>query len=327
MKVQNNITIFTGDTQNNAQAEAARANKADKSSGNQKNKTIYAGNLMTEFPLRDRIQQRRAQAQERAMKIVGEAWDGDRQIDEKISKSKDRRRELQEEIREAQDNVKCLTETQEVLAKSYGIEADSQEQQDLELLAKAQASKHVSSGIQLSEEEQERLAEISKGERTEYQKCWLELNEQSWTSRDIIFRDKLKVEKENAVIRGIREEKRKSHEMVNAQGQAEEVMEAVRDEIIGMVADEAKDHIDEEQEKREEEAEAIKEKKEEQEAILEERKEKEEELEELMEDMPVNEEVNSDSIQEEIQREIQDVVNKMNLVVEDIKGAKVDLEI
>ena len=261
------------------------------------------------------------------MKIVGEAWDGDRQIDEKISKSKDRRRELQEEIREAQDNVKCLTETQEVLAKSYGIEADSQEQQDLELLAKAQASKHVSSGIQLSEEEQERLAEISKGERTEYQKCWLELNEQSWTSRDIIFRDKLKVEKENAVIRGIREEKRKSHEMVNAQGQAEEVMEAVRDEIIGMVADEAKDHIDEEQEKREEEAEAIKEKKEEQEAILEERKEKEEELEELMEDMPVNEAMNLDSIQEEIQREIQDVVNKMNLVVEDIKGAKVDLEI
>lgn len=327
MKVQNNITIFTGDTQNNAQAEAARANKADKSSGNQKNKTIYAGNLMTEFPLRDRIQQRRAQAQERAMKIVGEAWDGDRQIDEKISKSKDRRRELQEEIREAQDNVKCLTETQEALAKSYGIEADSQEQQDLELLAKAQASKHVSSGIQLSEEEQERLAEISKGERTEYQKCWLELNEQSWTSRDIIFRDKLKVEKENAVIRGIREEKRKSHEMVNAQGQAEEVMEAVRDEIIGMVADEAKDHIDEEQEKREEEAEAIKEKKEEQEAILEERKEKEEELEELMEDMPVNEAMNLDSIQEEIQREIQDVVNKMNLVVEDIKGAKVDLEI
>lgn len=327
MKVQNNITIFTGDTQNNAQAEAARANKADKSSGNQKNKTIYAGNLMTEFPLRDRIQQRRAQAQERAMKIVGEAWDGDRQIDEKISKSKDRRRELQEEIKEAQDNVKCLTETQEALAKSYGIEADSQEQQDLELLAKAQASKHISSGIQLSEEEQERLAEISKGERTEYQKCWLELNEQSWTSRDIIFRDKLKVEKENAVIRGIREEKRKSHEMVNAQDQAEEVMEAVRDEIIGMVADEAKDHIDEEQEKREEEAEAIKEKKEEQEAILEERKEKEEELEELMEDMPVNEAMNLDSIQEEIQREIQDVVNKMNLVVEDIKGAKVDLEV
>lgn len=327
MKVQNNITIFTGDTQNNAQAGSARANKADMGSGSQNGKTIYAGNLLTEFPLRDRIQQRRAQAQERAMKIVGDAWGGDRQIDEKIGKSKERRRELQEEIKEAQDNVKCLTENQEALAKSYGIEADSQEQQDLELLAKAQASKHVSSGIQLSEEEQERLAEISKGERTEYQKYWLELNEQSWTSRDIIFRDKLKVEKENAVIRGIREEKRKSHEMVNAQGQAEKVMEAVRDEIIGMVADEAKDHIDEEQEKREEEAEAIKEKKEEREAILEERKEKEEELEELMEDMPVNEEVNSDSIQEEIQREIQDVVNKMNLVVEDIKGAKVDLEI
>ena len=139
MKVQNNITIFTGNTQNNVQAESARVNQTDKSSGGQKSKTIYAGNLLTEVPLRDRIQQRRAQAQERAMKIVGEA----------------------------QDNVKSLTESQEALSKSYGIEADSQEQQDLDLLAKAQASKHISSGVkELSEEEQERLAEISKGERT-----------------------------------------------------------------------------------------------------------------------------------------------------------------
>lgn len=325
MKVQNNITIFTGNTQNNVQAESARVNQTDKSSGGQKSKTIYAGNLLTEVPLRDRIQQRRAQAQERAMKIVGEAWGGDRKIDEEIGRSKERLKMLREEIGEAQDNVKSLTESQEALSKSYGIEADSQEQQDLDLLAKAQASKHISSGVkELSEEEQERLAEISKGERTEYQKRWLELNEQSWTSRDTIFRNKLKVEVENAVIRGIREERRKSHEMVNAQGQAEDVMEAARDEIIGMVTDAAKDHIDEEQEKREEEAEAIKEKKEEQEEILEERKEKEDELEELMEDMPVDEATNLDSIQKEIQKEIQDVVNKMNLVAEDIKGAKVD---
>ena len=38
----------------------------------------------------------------------------------------------------------------------------------------------------------------------------------------------------------------------------------------------------------------------------------------------MDEATNLDSIQKEIQKEIQDVVNKMNLVAEDIKGAKVD---
>ena len=326
MTIQNNITIFTGDTQNNVQTESARANKADNGSGDQKSRTFYAGNLLKESSLRDRIQQRRTHAQERAIKLVEDAWNGDRMFDEEIARSKERLKKLQEEIGETQGNVKYLTEKQDELTAGYDIDADSQEKQDLDLLAKAQASKHISSGVgELSAEEQERLEEISKGERTEYQKRWLELNEQIWTLRDSSFRDRQKVEVENAVIRGIREEKRKTHEMVNAQGQAEDVMEAARDEIIGMVTDAAKDHIDEEQEKKEEEAEAIKEKKEEQEEILEERKEKTEELEELMEDMPVDEAINLDSIQEEIQKEIQDVVNKMNLVAEDIKGARVDL--
>ena len=88
MKVQQNITIFTGDTQNNAQAEKAKSAQTS----NEKNKTIYAGNLLTEFPLRDRIQQRKAQAQERASKIVGDALDGDRKIDEQIQQSRNRSR-------------------------------------------------------------------------------------------------------------------------------------------------------------------------------------------------------------------------------------------
>lgn len=324
MTIQNHITIFTGDTQNNVQGNSAGANKADHSSGNQNSKTFYAGNLLTEFPLRDRIQQRRAQAQERAMKIVDDAWGGDRKIDDELARSRDHVRELQAEKREAQDNIKWLTEQQESLAETYGVAEDSQEKKDLDLLAKQAAARKGGSGIEFSPEEKERLEELWMGERTEYQKRWLELNGQIGTYRDIIEADQRKMIKENMVIRGIREEKRKIHKMVDAQGQAEEVLEASQKEIIGMVTDEARDHIDEEQEKREEEAEAIKEKKEEQEEILEERREKEKELEELMEDMPIKEFMDVEDIQAQVQKEIQDVVNKMNLVVEDIKGAKVD---
>ena len=70
MKVQNNITVFSGDTRNNAQL-----GKTENGSAREENsKTFYAGNLMNEFSLRDRIQQKKAQDQERAMKIVGDAW-------------------------------------------------------------------------------------------------------------------------------------------------------------------------------------------------------------------------------------------------------------
>ena len=101
-------------------------------------------------------------------------------------------------------------------------------------------------------------------------------------------------------------------------------MEAARNEIIGMVTEEAKDHIDEEQEEKKEEAEAIKEKKEEQEEVLEKREEREKELERLMEEMPVEEMADLKNIQAQVQQEIQDMVSRMNLVAEDIKGAQVD---
>ena len=82
MKVQNNITVFSGDTRNNVRAEWV--NKEGTDSFDQKSRTIYVGNFLKEFPLRERIQQRRAEVQQRAMKIVQDAWDGDRQLDKEL---------------------------------------------------------------------------------------------------------------------------------------------------------------------------------------------------------------------------------------------------
>lgn len=321
MKVQSNITIFAGDTRNNVQTEKTRE---DNASGG-KSKTIYAGNLRTELSLRDRIQQRKAQAQERALKIVGDAWDGDRKVDREISESKNRLKELRAGYKDMQDAMRDCREQSEALREEYGIAPDSQEQKDLELLNKAYAAEnHRWAGIELSKEEEERVAELQSGELSEYMRRGMELNQYSWECAAAAYDMQKQIVTENAVIRGIREEGRKHHSMVDAKAEADKVMEAARDEIIGLVMDEAKDHIDEEQESREEEAEEIKEKREEQEELLEERKEKEEELEELMEDMPIEEMADLKNAQAQIRQEVQDVVNKMHLVAEDIKGAMVD---
>lgn len=323
MEVRNDITIFAGDTRNSVQA-------SDKARGRQpveeKNETIYAGNLLAEFPLKDRIQERRAQAQERAMKIVSDTWNGDRQVEGLIEESRERRRNLQAAYKEAQDRISEIREESDAMRDVYGVDADSEEQQYLDLLLKEQAANRPFPEAELTEEESERLYEyrLQGKELTEYQQRQLELNGQIGGYQLAAHKAAAKIEKENAVIRGIREEQWKVHPMADAQKQAEEVMEAARDEIIGMVTEEAKDHIDQEQEERKEESEAIKEKKEEQEAVLEKREEREKELEKLMEDMPVEEMADLKNVQAQVQQKVQDIVSKMNLVAEDIKGAQVD---
>ncbi|HBA48748.1 MAG TPA: hypothetical protein DCZ91_13310 [Lachnospiraceae bacterium] len=323
MEIRNDITIFAGDTRNSMQA-------SDKARGSQpaeeKNQTIYAGNLLAEFPLKDRIQERRAQAQERAMKIVSDTWNGDRQVEGLIEESRERRRNLQAAYKEAQDRISEIREEGNALRDVYGVDADSEEQQYLDLLLKEQAANRPFPEAELTEEESERLYEyrLQGKELTEYQQRQLELNGQIGGYQLAAHKAAAKIEKENAVIRGIREEQRKVHPMADARKQAEEVMEAARDEIIGMVTEEAKDHIDDEQEERKEESEAIKEKKEEQEVVLEKREEREKELEKLMEDMPVEEMADLKNVQAQVQQKVQDIVSKMNLVAEDIKGAQVD---
>ena len=319
MNIQSNITIFTGDTQSRSQAERAGADRNTQDSKG-KSATFYAGNLLAEFPLQDRLQQRRVQAQERAMKIVSDTWDGDRMIDEQIQESRDR-------LRDAQDSIRALEAKSDEWAAYYEVDPDSQEQQDLELLKKEQASQQPWTGVQLTREEEAKLAAIRDKGITEYQKVQLEVNEETLIHQKTAFFTGRNIEKENAVIRGIRLERLKKDPMVKARKEADQVMEAARDEAIGMIVEEAKEHIDQEQEKKEEEAEAIEEKKEEQEEVLEKRREDEEELEELMKDMPLEEMSDLKNAQTEIQQEIQNLVSKMNLVAEDIKGAKVDTNI
>ena len=67
------------------------------------------------------------------------------------------------------------------------------------------------------------------------------------------------------------------------------------------------------------------EKKEEQEEIQEKRDERQEELEELIDHMPVKEMTDLNQTLEEVKQQVQKVLNNVNLIEEDIKGAKVDL--
>ncbi len=275
-----NITMFAGQQPGSTEA------LAEKENGRKGRGAVFAGNLNQQgLTLQERIEQRKAQAQKQAMKVVGDVFAADRAMDEDIENRRAHLKELEQERGKLQEEKQDINTQREALAQAY-------------------------ENGEVSQEEFEEQSSVLN----EYEKAWNKRNSEN----ENMFMQ------ENAIIRGTRQERLKKNPMVGAQEQAEEILDAAREDIIGMAKEEGMEHIDEEAEEREEKAEEIKEKKEEQEEYIEEQKEKREEEEELLEDMPVDEMLTYDKLKQDVQDEVQDILNKMKLVAEDIKGAAVD---
>lgn len=279
MRIEQNITVYAGaQPANTGNTEGADKNQEDR-------KTVFAGNLNQGQTLQDRIAQRKEQAQKEAMKVVGDVFAGEREMDEDMETRRNHVKELKQEKLQLMEEKGDLETHKEELAKAFENGELSQEDYEQEL-------------SQLREAEKE------------------------WNKR-YAENDKLAMQ-ENAIIRGTRLERLKKDPMVKAQKEAEDILQAARDDIVGMAVDAGKDHIDEEAEKRQEQAEEIKEEREEREELIEKQKEKREEEEELLEKLPLQEMLTLDKLQSDVQQEVQDIINKMKLVAEDIKGAAVD---
>ncbi len=326
MRVGENVTVFAGDTQAALDREGTRN---DRQSGEKK--AVYAGGLTGNIALRDRIAQKKEQAQKRALKIVSDMWEGDRKIDQELDKSRRIAEESAETLKDARENLESIEAQKEKVRNYYGIKEGDEElvqrgrrEQAARTMAEAYGQEYQPGEDALTEQEWSRYQDLESRGFENYERWMTDLGKAEGYYRQTIAQAKGTIEGENSVIRGMRLERLKKDPMVEAQKQAEEVLEAARQDVIGMVQEEAKKHLDEEQEKREEQAEAVEEKKEEMEEILEERREEDEELEELLEEMPVQESMDMKQVQAEVRQEVQKILGKMNLVAEDIKGSKVD---
>lgn len=309
MRIEKNVSIYVG----NSSAEQTDGKKAEE------RKSIFAGEFQKDT-LQNRIENRRNQAREQAFKVVSDVWDGDRAIDADLKNRRDHIKALDAENKDLRQKIGELSEAQSSLQDKYHVEDGSKEQQDLELL------RRVKSG-NCTMEERKQAAVIKQGGLTEYQEHMLSLDDSIKEYRDIVDKNDMQIEQENAIIRVTKLERLKHSPMVKAEKQAEEIMDAAGKEIIGMVVEDAKEHIDEENEKRKEQAEEIKEERKAQEELLEKRAERKKEQEELPENMPMEELLSAKQSQVNVQKEVQEIVDKMKLVAEDIKGAKVDREV
>jgi len=316
MKVQN-TTIFMGD-------ETLRARHGYEDAGEkQDKKNIFAGGLNKAV---DPILQKKREAQQKAMKIVGDAWAGERKIDDDLDARRAKIEQCRDRIGKAKDELKEIENSRIQLRERYEVEADSKEEQDLKLLEKEMDSQKPGSDIHLTEEEYKQLEEIKAAGLSEYQQRSLDLKKGGEFYEDELTQATEEMLMENSVIRATELERLKSQSIMKAEKAADEIMEAASDQIIGMLIDESKDHIDEEMEEKKEAAEEAEEKKEEEEEKIEKREEKKDEEEQFREQIKASTElmVSSEDVMDDVQREIKKIMDEMKLLEEDMKGAAVD---
>lgn len=316
MKINNNA-IFMGDD-----VRSARQGESKKPEGRQR-KTIDGKGLQAKL---DPIIAKREEAKKKAMKIVGDAFANERKIDDDLDARRERIKTLQNEMGIAKRAIQEIEDSRNELRDMYGVDLDSQEEQDLKLLEKEIDARMPGSNISLTREEVEKIADIKANGLSEYQERSLEMKESEFSYAKTAYEAEEEIKMENQIISATKLERLKTHPIVDAKKQAKAIMDAASDEIIGMLVDEAKEHIDEEAEKKKEEAKEKAEEKEELEEriekVKEEKKEKEKMTEEILEG--VAEVENNSKDMEMAQQEIKDMMNKMKLIEDDIKGAAVD---
>lgn len=211
-------------------------------------------------------------------------------------------------------------------------------------------------GVSLNDEDWQRMVEL-KGEissPTLYQQRAMDIMERTDFFQKKFDDAQIDLMSEDSAIRTVKIERLKEHGMVDAQKEADEINAAASKEIIGMLVGEAQDHIDEAiEEKKEEAKEKAEEKEEREEKIEEQRTEKElqqEQLEIKQEESHIAQETKIEQRKKareqaeliedaegstlstgmstsDAQLAIKEMLQKMKLLEEDLKGAALDAKI
>ena len=271
----------------------------------------------------DALAQRQALARKQAHKIVSDAFGNEKKLDVNVQGMRDLSDNLRRDSLEASDEIDALKALIVDARKQHGVEEGSEEDWEVDLLRHADSPEGMAF---MQEEERERAEEIKKRGLSQSQKDFLEHTRSYYDRIDDL---KKQMDQNDAVIRGnnaaerqIEIERLKTDPIGDAQEEADAVLEEANNDMISSLFDEARDHIDEEREKTEETAEEkAKEEAEKQERIdtVKERKAVQEALTEAATDLAGVREA-----QDQVKAKVYEVLDKLKLLPEDIKGTEVD---
>lgn len=321
----------------NENAAARRA--AEKAQGEGKKSSVFAGDLGI---VPDKIQMKRQQAQKQAMKIVGDTFAAEKELDQGMAGMEDRIRVLQEENAGYHDELKRIRNTRDELMENYGVGEDSEELDDLELLRKEKKAQDKRSGVTLDYEEEKRLKEIHEKGLTGYQKDMMALDDEQEKYEADIAGNEESLKGLRMALSDTKIERLKKNPMLEAQEEADAIMEAANKEIFGELVNEGKKHIEEKMAEEKEKAEKRAEKKEEEDEKKEAAEERRAEMEAQIEDTRQKVEVKKEELPDagdqekmvsynnpnasktEAEKALEEILDELKLIQDDLKGAAVD---
>ena len=320
MKVSN-TAIFMGDDK-----LCARHNEQSDGAKNSNRKSVDVSGLHEKF---DPIAAKREEAKKKAMKIVGDAFSNEIKMDENLNSMREKIKSLQKDKNDASQAIAELEDGRDALRDLYSVDGNSQEEKDLQLLEQEVRSKFPGSKVNLSKEDKEAISKIKENGLSEYQQRSMEMLRNESPYMTTVYEAESGIAVENQIINATALERLKSNPMVDARNQANLVMDEASKEIVGTLFAETKDHIDEEAKDKEEEAKAEKEKQAELEAQIDASKEAKKEDEKVTEDILDGVQEASTTVTDvnAAQQEIKDMMDKMKLIEDDIKGAAVDTSV
>lgn len=324
------VTIHTARTEGGlfVTNENAAARRQDAKVNEKGRSTIFAGDMGVR---QDSIMLKKQQVQKRAMKMIGDVFAADRKFDQGLGEMQDRMEQLKAEKLEYGRELDRIRDAREELAASCGVEEGSQEQADLELLRK---ERDLAWDESLTEEEQQRLDEIRGDGITDYQARMLELDEQEKQYSGNVAGNDAQIKGISEALSDMKLERLKSDPMLETSKEAEKMVTVARKEFVFDLFNEAKDHIEEKLEEEKKKAEERAEKKEEEEEKIEKAKEerigdeagKSSHADSL--DAADVENMNAyNDPKTKIDKEIEEMLEKLKLIQDDLKGAAVDQNI
>lgn len=321
MRIQDSVNAGPGIQ---TQEVAKEQQNPDKKTKSKQNESVYAGNLNLGDDL---VVRKRKQALDIALQLKKNAWDKDISLDDEIEDRLKHAKELEKQNQENQEEIQDLKEREESIRNGFGVELDSREQKDLELLKKREATNWDKS-IKLTDEEKEKLQEIDSAGKTAYQEEALKIFGAIHDIEDEMLDNKVAMYREYGVVRGISIERLKTHDMVDAKVQGEQIQQAANKEVLGLLIQDGVDKIDEDNKIKEEEAEKIKEEAKAQEERIKASKERnaefEEEMYELLDDVEDIKTIQKNDSSEDMKDSMELMVAKLQLSTEDLKGLVVD---
>ena len=305
------------------------------------------------------IVQRRNLARKQAFRVVADAFDNEMKIDERLRAINEAIRKISDEICENNHEIEKGYETLKKLQEEFHVDPDSEEHKKLMEYGWSMAR------ADFATEDDDHKDPITKEEYhnlTEYQ-CKGLYSVYKIESGLINNRELGRALTKNVMAyEQVRIEREKSSNMLDAQNEAENIMDASVKEAIALLSKDAVDHIDEEEKEREEAAKEAAEKKKEEKKEAAEKLEKEAMRQEMIENIrdhaAMNAEASSDvkravarrerteavqlnseefsnrtvisdttsldEAQQAVNSEITNILNKLILVPNDIKGSVVD---